>query len=157
MREFSCCQHSRLMRHMKKIEDIRRENLGLLRAEAGGVQRLADRLGKSQSQVSQWLNASANSGSGKPRTISTASCREIERAIGKPEGWMDMQHQEAHVALVETDDAVELRRMLRDASAEIRLLSIYRMADSDQRKLIDAAVGAVLERLDLHGALNKRK
>jgi len=139
---------------MKKIEDVRRENLRLLRDEIGSVQELADRVGKSQSQISQWLNASTHSVSGKPRQISTGSCREIERALRKPEGWMDVEH--SPFAIVETTETTALRRVLNDTSADIRLLSVYRLANSDQRELIDAAVRLVIEQLDLPGVLRNR-
>lgn len=79
------------MKLMKTTDEVRRENLALLVDAAGGPTSFAARIDRSQSQVSQWLNASPDSKSGKPRTISSSSCRYIERAIGKPDGWMDQQ------------------------------------------------------------------
>lgn len=140
---------------MRKIEDVRRDNLKRLRHEVGSVGDLAEKLGKSQSQVSQWLNASTHSSSGKARTISSGSCREIEKAFGRPEGWMDIDHTPLTVA--ETSEASALRAMLIDASADIRLLSVYRLANSDQREIIDSAVRLVIEKLDIVGALHNRK
>lgn len=140
---------------MRKIEDVRRDNLRRLRDELGGVQGLADRLGKSQSQISQWLNASTHSATGKPRTISSGSCRELEKALGRPDGWMDAEHQE--LAVVQTGEATALRKILSDTSGEVRLLSVYRLADTDQRELIDGAVRLVIEQLDLVGLLRSRK
>lgn len=139
---------------MKTIEDVRRDNLRRLRDEFGSVQELADRIGKSSSQVSQWLNASAHSTSGKPRTISSGSCREIEKSVGRSEGWMDVEHQE--IAAVETSEAAQLRKILHDTSTDIRLLSVYRLANSDQRELIDSAVRLVIEDLDLVRLLHSR-
>ncbi len=75
-------------------DEIRRENLAILIQEAGGVRSLADRVGISSAQVSQWKNASPNSKTGKPRNISTASARMLERAFNHPPGWMDASHQE---------------------------------------------------------------
>ncbi|CUJ98114.1 MULTISPECIES: hypothetical protein [Achromobacter] len=72
------------------IDDIRRANLALLVKEAGGVGRLAERLERDQSQVSQWLNASKNSATGTPRGMRGATCRFIEQKMGKPEGWLDL-------------------------------------------------------------------
>ena len=140
---------------MKKIEDVRRDNLRRLRDELQGVQNLADRIGKSQSQVSQWLNASTHSASGKPRTISSASCREIEKATGKPDGWMDVEH--VPLTVVQSNEATALRKILADTSAEVRLLSVYNLANADQRELIDSAVRLVIERLDIISALQGRK
>jgi transcriptional regulator with XRE-family HTH domain len=140
---------------MKKIEDVRRDNLRRLRNELGSVQELADRIGKSQSQLSQWLNASTHSTSGKPRTISSGSCREIEKTLGRPDGWMDAEHQE--LAAVATSEAVELRKIFNDISSEIRLLSVYRLANIDQRELIDGAVRVVIEQMDIVGLLSGKK
>lgn len=77
---------------MKTIEQIRRDNLVLLAAEFGGATEAAKKIGVSDSQYSQWLNASINSGTGKPRGMRTASCRKIEDACRKPTGWMDVAH-----------------------------------------------------------------
>lgn len=140
---------------MKKIEDIRRDNLRRLRDELGSVQELAERIGKSQSQVSQWLNASTHSASGKPRTVSSGSCREIEKALGRPDGWMDAEHN--GLTVVETSEATALRKILNDAAADLRLLSVYRLANAAQRELIDGAVRAVVEQLDIVSLLNQRK
>jgi SOS-response transcriptional repressor LexA len=81
---------------MSTIDEIRRENLALLIAQAGGAGKLAAKIGKSPSQISQWLNASLDSKTGKPRGMRPESCREIEAAFNKPKGWMDVpQKQEA--------------------------------------------------------------
>lgn len=77
---------------MKTVDVLRRENLHILASESGGPSQLADDLCKSKSQISQWLNASPDSKTGKPRTISNASAREIEGKKGKPFGWMDTPH-----------------------------------------------------------------
>jgi hypothetical protein len=74
---------------MKTVEEIRRERLAMLRAECGTLGALAERLDKSGPQVSQWLNASTNSGTGKARGISSDECRKIEEKFDKPRGWMD--------------------------------------------------------------------
>lgn len=77
---------------MNTIDDIRRTNLQRLVKQAGGVGRLAEQIGKDPSQLSQWLNASPDSKTGKPRGIRSATCRAIEHARGLPEGWLDAQH-----------------------------------------------------------------
>lgn len=78
---------------MKTVDVIRRENLHIISAESGGPGQLADDLCKSKPQISQWLNASPDSKTGKPRAISNASAREIEQKKGKPTGWMDVPHE----------------------------------------------------------------
>jgi hypothetical protein len=82
---------------MKSIDDIRNGNLEILireyggdRGERGGVTRLAELMQhNSSAQISQWRKRSPNSKTGKPRVISTESARKLERACGKPAGWMD--------------------------------------------------------------------
>ena len=67
---------------------------------------------------------------------------------------MDVEHQE--IAAVETSEAAQLRKILHDTSTDIRLLSVYRLANSDQRELIDSAVRLVIEDLDLVRLLHSR-
>lgn len=86
------------MRGMATIEEIRRTNLAKLRDEAGGVRKLADAVGVSEAQMSQWLNGSADSKSGKPRGMRSDSVRRIETAMKKAEGWLDAP--EAVISLV---------------------------------------------------------
>ena len=74
--------------------EIHRENLQRLADEFGGVRKLAEKLGKSDSQVSQWLNASLNSGTGKPRGMRPDTARFIEQQCNKARGWMDESHNQ---------------------------------------------------------------
>lgn len=77
---------------MKNIEQIRNENLRQLVQENGGVNAFSAKIGRSQAQISQWLNNSINSETGKPRNISSRSCRFIEKSLGLREGWFDIEH-----------------------------------------------------------------
>lgn len=99
---------------MKLIDDLRRENLLRLRREFEGVKGLADHLGKSESQVSQWLNASAHSVTGKPRGMRSTTARWIEEVCGKPTGWLDTDHA--------LDDLLETKK-------EYKTLFLQRMKD----------------------------
>lgn len=74
---------------MQTVEEIRRQKLALLIKEAGSQAELSDRTGKAPAQISQWLNASINSKTGKPRVMSNAIARELEEKMGKPNGWFD--------------------------------------------------------------------
>jgi len=77
---------------MKTIEEIRKENLeNLIKAE-GSVIGLSKKIGKSESQISQWRNNSPNSGTGKGRNIGPGSCPQIEKELGLPKAWMDTDH-----------------------------------------------------------------
>jgi SOS-response transcriptional repressor LexA len=81
---------------MKSIDEIRRENLALLRSELGGSLRdLAARLERDESQVSQWMQGSKNSGTGKPRGMRSDTARYIEQRANKPAGWLDRDHSGA--------------------------------------------------------------
>lgn len=74
------------------IDDIRRENMAALVEEFHGVANLATRLERSESQVSQWLNGSAHSVTGKRRGMRADTARYIEKKCGKEEGWLDKDH-----------------------------------------------------------------
>ena len=77
---------------MKTTEEIRRINLAQLANEHKGIQRLATKLDRSPPQISQWLNASKDSKTGRPRGLSSDSARRIERLTNKPHGWLDVEH-----------------------------------------------------------------
>ncbi|MEZ0231880.1 MAG: S24 family peptidase [Methylophilaceae bacterium] len=77
---------------MKNIDEIYRENLELLISESGGVRQLAERIGKSYAQVSQWRNASKDSKSGKPRSMAKESAQHLEKYCEKVVGWMNTDH-----------------------------------------------------------------
>jgi hypothetical protein len=84
---------------MKTIEEIRHENLMALIDEAGGINHFAARVKKSHSQVSQLVNKSPESKTGKPKSVGSKQAREIEREFGKETGWLDHEKldQEAQV------------------------------------------------------------
>ena len=78
---------------MMTIDEIRRQNLESLLGEFGSVAAFAEKIGlNGASQVSQWRHSSPDSKTGKPRAISTATARQIEKACDKPIGWMDNVH-----------------------------------------------------------------
>lgn len=92
---------------MKTIEEIRRQKLRLLAEERGGSAKLASFLDISPAQLSQWINASPDSKTGKPRAVSTSSARTIEMKCGKPTGWMDQDHDAKMGALIDLDEHPE--------------------------------------------------
>ena len=89
---------------MKMIEDIRAENMRLLSTEVGGNTQLAERLKRSESQVSQWINRSKNFGTGKPRGMRSGTARWIESQLEKPLGWLDQEHNTSYIT--RSDDGV---------------------------------------------------
>lgn len=68
---------------------------------------------------------------------------------------MDVEH--GPLPVVQSNETTALRKVLADASAEVRLLSVYNLANADQRELIDSAVRLVIEKLDIVTALQGRK
>lgn len=79
---------------MKTIDLIRHENLLQLISEAGSVQAVASKAGKSNAQISQLKTRSTHSGTGKPRSVGDMLARELEKAFNKPLGWMDAPHSQ---------------------------------------------------------------
>jgi hypothetical protein len=74
---------------MSTVDEIRRSKLAELAEEYGGASALAAHIGKSAAQISQWLNASPDSKTGRPRGMRGESCRQIEARCNRPSGWMD--------------------------------------------------------------------
>lgn len=119
---------------MKTIDEIHRLNLVVLVQEFGGVGKLADTIERSSSQVSQWINASANSATGKPRGLGPSSCRLIERACGKPKGWMDIEHSEPAHQPEQPAIAYEYQWI---SPREAKLLTNYRTVSDKGQVMID--------------------
>ncbi|QMT44253.1 LexA family transcriptional regulator [Neisseria dentiae] len=75
--------------NMKTIEEIRAERLDLIIKQLGSQSNFAEAIGKSPSQVSQWVNSSLDSKSGKPRSLSSSTARKIEKILKLPNAWFD--------------------------------------------------------------------
>ncbi|GAB4393870.1 MAG: LexA family transcriptional regulator [Gammaproteobacteria bacterium] len=80
------------------VKDIRRENLRALAISVGGITYLANKLGKSQSQISQLIGKSPS------KNIGDKIAAQVEDIFGKPRGWLDILHH--HID--ETTTAYEL-------------------------------------------------
>ena len=74
---------------MKTIEETYRERLLMLSKEYGGQTELSKRIDKSPAQISQWINGSADSKTGKARSMKSDTAREIEVSLNLPHGWFD--------------------------------------------------------------------
>ena len=81
---------------MKTIEETYRERLLMLSKEYGGQTELSKRIDKSPAQISQWINGSADSKTGKARSMKSDTAREIEIALKLPRGWFDQPVESAH-------------------------------------------------------------
>lgn len=69
-----------------KVKEIRRQNLRFLSRTVGGVTHLAERLSRSQSQISHLI------GSNPVKNIGDKLAGDVERVFDKPSGWMDHEH-----------------------------------------------------------------
>jgi DNA-binding transcriptional regulator YdaS (Cro superfamily) len=117
---------------MMTIDEIRRENLLSLIAECGGTKALAEKIGKSDAQVSQWANASVDSKTKRPRGISDDVCRHIEVSCGKVRGWMDNPKGSTESGNVRADDLAQLITLF-GQSDEIGRQSILDAAHSTSK------------------------
>jgi hypothetical protein len=143
---------------MKTIDQIRRDNLQALVDEYGSAAAVVSAIGCSASQFSQWLNASQNSGTGKPRGIATASCRRIEKATNKPVGWMDKEHPagQAGAQLAVITPPERETRMILAYDDEIALLDLYRRSDERGKREIFNSGRIEADRTSAEVASHKR-
>lgn len=72
-----------LVKKQMNVKVIRRENMRALAKSAGGISKLALRLGKSQSQISHLI------GTSPIKNIGDKVAAQIEAVFGKPPGWLD--------------------------------------------------------------------
>ncbi len=72
-------------------KSIRYKNTRLLVDQVGGVSSFADKIGKGQSQTSQFAGTNPIKG------IGNKVAREIELAFDKPHGWLDLPHEEQNI------------------------------------------------------------
>lgn len=152
---------------MKTTEEIHRENLQALAEEFGGVALVAEKIGCSSSQYSQWMNGSKNSGTGKPRGMRSSSSRRIEEACGKPAGWMDRPHSEDHppdqrdgidaddvptaAGLAPEPSLAAALKLTCETATELRMLTVYRLTSDDGRIAVDEVIDALRCLLDDQG------
>jgi len=74
---------------MIDIDEIRRSNLRRLESELSGPAQTAAAVGMSTAQFINLRDGAKDSKTGKPRGMRKETARRIERAAGKPEGWLD--------------------------------------------------------------------
>lgn len=87
---------------MKTIEETYREKLRILAKEFGGQNELGKVIGKSAAQISQWMNGSPDSKTGKPRSLKSDTAREIEKLTGKPRAWFDQPENQLNALKPDT-------------------------------------------------------
>lgn len=82
------------------IDHIRRRNIAILVDEFGSLFALAKQLERSESQLSQWLNGSTHSATGKQRGMRIDTARYIEKRCNKPRCWLDSNHTQPKCAVI---------------------------------------------------------
>lgn len=144
---------------MTTAREIRHANLLRLIEEFGSIQALADRLGKSHSQISQLRNQVVHSTTGKQRVVGDKLAREIEQKLGRPEGWMDQLHRVESVRkvgdgrMLVVDTAVMLERYSPPpTSDEIQLLADLRELLPEDREHFAAEIRVRAEQMRRHTA-----
>lgn len=88
---------------VRDIQTIRIQNFGFLLEEVvhelgrvrGAQSSLALRTGVPKSLVSMLANKALHSGTGERRQIGDDTAIKLERGMGKPDGWMDVDRSEA--------------------------------------------------------------
>lgn len=79
----------------RKRDEARLRNLELLIAEAGSAVKLARKAGTNESYLSQ-LRRRLRTSKGAARAIGDKLAHKLERAMGKPNGWLDEPHLDAY-------------------------------------------------------------
>lgn len=72
---------------MMSLKAIRRRNLRLLAEQVGGITRLAERLGKQQSQITHII------GRNPVKNIGDRLAEQVETLFQKPRGWLDREQR----------------------------------------------------------------
>lgn len=83
------------------VKDIRRQNLRALARIVGGVSKLAERLEKSQSQISHLI------GTNPVKNIGDKFAAHVERIFNKPYGWLDQMHAGEEGAIYQLNTAAQ--------------------------------------------------
>ena len=114
---------------MKTSEEIRTENLRKLVQIHGGNGKFAEKIGKDQVQVSQWVKNAPDWKTGRQRIVSADSCRHIEKALGLETGWMDHDHEQ-------------------DDPETLAIIQLIRSLDKTQKKTAFKILNAITESSD---------
>jgi len=77
---------------MKTVDEIRRDNMRILQSEAGSATKAANMMRWPLPQFSNLRDGVPDSQSGKRRGMRPDTARKLEKAFGKPEGWLDKDH-----------------------------------------------------------------
>jgi len=88
------------------ISEIRLHNMRALAKQIGGITAMANRLDKTQGQISHLI------GSNPIKNIGSRIAREVDNVFGLPEGWMDQDHTGAILDALPTGETDELSKQI---------------------------------------------
>jgi hypothetical protein len=118
---------------MKTIDEIHRENLRELIKQHGGNTAFAELIGKDTGQLSQWVNGSPDSKTGKPRGISPEICRLFEEKSNCEIGWMDHEHPRPEMK--DEEKLLQAFRAMTSEEKQVILRLIVRHTEIDHSKI----------------------
>lgn len=121
---------------MPTIDDIRRENLDALAKRHGSRKALADVLDVSESQLSQWINGSKHSVTGKPRAMRLSTCHRIEDLTHMPRGWLDTPRTGEEGARYEVAPT-QVDQMTVDRALEVLSIALAAVPEVRRQELAD--------------------
>lgn len=138
---------------MKDIDETRRNNLRIIEDECGSPSEAAKAVGMSLAQFTNLRDGAKDSKTGKPRGMRKETARRIEKAAGKPEGWLDVEH----VGIL--SDIIE-KRPPKPSGAVFHLLDVEAACgdgrqNSDYPEIVRSIVLSDEEARDRIGSLNK--
>lgn len=124
-----------------QIHDIRRTNLRLLIDKRfDGVQRyLANAMGRSEAQITQWLNGGRN--------ISETSARRMEHVAGEQPGWLDVSRSGTELLAGQVFAMTPALRPSLRAALEVLCTSLSVVQETERRE----SVGALLKACAIAG------
>jgi SOS-response transcriptional repressor LexA len=136
------------------VKEIRRENMRALAKSIGGINQLALRLNKAQSQMSHLIGVSPI------KNIGDRIAAQVETAFAKPIGWLDKEHYniEDNQAVYRTEQghsAILCREIpvisWQEAKEWHQLADGYRPKNASQLIVTSADVGEFAFALGMHG------
>ena len=95
---------------MKDIDETRRNNLRIIENECGSPSDAANSVGMSLSQFANLRDGAKDSQTGKRRGMRKETARRIEKAAGKPEGWLDVDRAGVLANIIETSHAPSAKK-----------------------------------------------
>ncbi len=120
------------------VKDIRRENMRALARSIGGISAIADKMGKSQGQISHLI------GSTPIKNIGDRIAAQVEEAFDKPPGWLDKPHPEVSETAAYYDNYQTVPLIYWEQ------IQTWRQKDQFDREEVRYWVGSSIARMSTH-------